>query len=81
VVRGVSNVFAGDKTLLEELYHWELDGTADRWELVLKPKGEKLAEYITSITVRGSGGIIDYIHSLEADGDESELTLNNRTEP
>ncbi len=80
-VQGVSNVFAGDKQLLEELYDHELSGSAQQWELVLTPKGEKLAEFIESITIRGSGGVIDYIHSLEADGDESKLTLNNRTEP
>lgn len=80
-VRGVSNVFAGDKTLLEELYNWKLEGAEDNWELLLEPKGEKLAEFITSITIRGSGGLIGYIHSLEADGDESKLTLTNRTEP
>ncbi len=80
-IQGVSNVFAGDKRLLEELYNRELSGTADEWELTLTPKGEKLAEFIEAITIRGSGGIIDYIHSLEADGDESKLTLANRTEP
>ena len=79
-VQGVSNVFAGDKRLLEELYNRELTGTADAWELTLTPKGEKLAEFIDAITIRGSGGIIDYIQSLEADGDESRLTLANRTE-
>ena len=80
-VQGVSNVFGGDKQLLEELYDRELSGTEANWELELTPKGEKLAEFIRAITIRGSGGIIDYIHSLEADGDESRLTLSNRTEP
>ncbi|KAA3628729.1 MAG: outer membrane lipoprotein carrier protein LolA [Proteobacteria bacterium] len=79
-VRGVSNIFAGDRTLLEELYEWDLKGDRDAWSLVLRPDNERLAEFITAITVRGSGGVINYIHSQEADGDESELALSNRTE-
>lgn len=80
-VQGVSNVFAGDKQLLDELYNRELSGTGDDWELKLTPKEDKLAEFITLITIRGSGGVIDYIHTVEADDDESKLTLSNRTEP
>lgn len=80
-VQGVSNLFSGDKTLLEEMYDSRLEGSRENWELVLEPSHEKLKEYIDSITVRGSGGIIDVIHTLEADGDESILTLANRSEP
>lgn len=80
-VQGVSNVFSGDKELLEELYDHEVSGSEQDWQLVLTPSDKQLAEFITSITIRGSGGVIDYIHSLEADGDESKLTLANRTEP
>jgi outer membrane lipoprotein-sorting protein len=80
-IQGVSNVFAGDKELLEELYNWELGGDEEAWELVLTPKDEKLADFITTITIRGSQGLINYIHTLEADSDESKLTLTNRTEP
>ena len=75
-VQGVSNVFAGDRTLLEDMYTWSLEGDAESWELVLEPRGEELAEYIAAITLRGSGGVIQYIQSLEADGDESKMTLD-----
>ena len=52
-VRGVSNIFKGDSSILDEQYTWELSGTRDDWSLVLKPRGEKLAEYIEAIEVRG----------------------------
>ncbi len=79
-IKGVTNLFAGNKELLDELYYSELSGAKDAWELVLKPRSEKLAEFISAITVRGNGGIIDYVHTLEADDDESKMTLSNRME-
>jgi len=77
-ISGVSNIFAGDREILDELYHSELSGSRDAWSLHLEPKHEKLAEFISSITVRGSNGIIESVLTLEADGDESEMTLHNR---
>ncbi|GJL82805.1 MAG: hypothetical protein DHS20C01_24390 [marine bacterium B5-7] len=79
-IKAVSNVFSGQRELLEELYHWQLSGEREAWELVLEPRDEDLAEFITSISVRGTDGVITYIHSLEADGDESSMQLVNRTE-
>ncbi len=79
-IRGVSNLFAGDMTLLEELYTYELSGSRDDWTLLLEPKAERLAEFITYIRVRGSGGEIREVHTLEADGDESNMVLSNRVD-
>lgn len=79
-INGVGNVFAGDRELLDEVYHTTLSGGREAWELKLEPKHEKLAEFVDSIVVRGSGGVIEYVRTVEADGDESEMTLHHRGE-
>lgn len=77
-ISGVSNLFAGDRLLLDELYHSTLSGTKNSWKLVLEPKDVDLSDFISSITVYGSKGEIQRIHTLEADGDESDMILSDR---
>ena len=79
-IKGVSNLFAGDKNLLDELYQSSLSGTEVSWTLVLEPKDADLADFISAITVHGSAGNIQRIVTLEADGDESEMILTDRQE-
>jgi len=77
-ISGVSNLFAGDRVLLDELYHSTLSGTKNSWKLVLEPKDVDLSDFISSIIVYGSTGKIQRIHTLEADGDESDMILSDR---
>ncbi|MFT5110718.1 MAG: hypothetical protein ACI8P9_000027 [Parasphingorhabdus sp.] len=78
-INGVSNIFSGDSSLLKELYDWQIEGQRDDWGLLLKPKDGKLAEFISSIELRGHDGIITQMNSVEADGDESKMALSNRS--
>lgn len=68
---------AGDLETLERYYSLELQGSAERWALLLKPRQDEMAAYISEIELRGGGGRLASIKTLETNGDRSVMTLSH----
>jgi outer membrane lipoprotein-sorting protein len=80
LVRSLTATFRGDQVSIEEYFNWKLSGPANKWQLVLRPKSNKL--FITLREVRLSGDR-SYVHTVETtltDGDRSLMTLSRPLE-
>jgi outer membrane lipoprotein-sorting protein len=80
LVRSLTATFRGDQVSIEEYFNWKLSGPANKWQLVLRPKSNKL--FITLREVRLSGDH-SYVHTVETtltDGDRSLMTLSRPLE-
>lgn len=65
----------GDLALLEQYYSTELVGGRNAWQLQLRPIENGLAGPISYIYLKGSGGLIEQIDTVQTDGDRSEMRL------
>jgi hypothetical protein len=75
-VEGVRGTLAGDLPALERYYTLQLDGDARSWRLQLTMRDPTLQKIVRSIEIRGSHEKINVIDTEEADGDRSELEVN-----
>lgn len=75
LVQSLTATFRGDQLGIEQYFVWTLKGTANKWQLILKPKSIKLFVRIREIRFMGEN---DYVHTVETtltDGDSSLMTL------
>jgi hypothetical protein len=74
-VESYRGTLAGDLETLKQYFDLELSGTIDEWRLLLVPKVAELTEYLTSVVMLGRGGAVYEVHTREAGGDYSVMTL------
>lgn len=79
-VESYRGTLAGDVDTLREYFDLELSGSLDDWRLVLVPKLEELGEYLTAVVVLGRGATVYEVHTREAGGDHSVMTLEDSLE-
>ena len=79
-VESYRGTLAGDLETLRKYFDLELSGTADEWRLLLVPKLAELTEYLTAVVMLGHGGIVYEVHTREASGDHSVMTLDDSAE-
>ena len=68
-------LLSGDQTALEQGYRLASQGTSQRWQLVLTPRGEALARRVAAITLRGRGNELRCIETRPAKGDLQRTLL------
>lgn len=76
-VESYRGTLSGDLDTLRRYFDLELGGTMDEWRLLLVPKLAELKEYLTSVVVLGRGGHVYEVHTREAGGDLSVMTLED----
>lgn len=79
-VESYRGTLAGDIDTLRKYFDVELSGSLDDWRLVLVPKLEELGEYLTAVVVLGRGATVYEVHTREAGGDHSVMTLEEPIE-
>lgn len=79
-VESYRGTLSGDLETLRKYFDLELSGTMDDWRLLLVPKLAELTEYLTSVIMLGHGGIVYEVHTREASGDHSVMTLDDSAE-
>ena len=72
---------AGDRQALERVYHLALDGGNERWTLVLTPLDPKVGAVIARIRMEGVKDVVRSVEILQADGDRSLMTIEQRAPP
>ncbi len=80
-IDSVRSMLSGNRGALERDYVLNLAGTAEKWQLVLEPRSEAVAELMRRITVGGRGNQIRRIEYEQADGDRVELSIEPIGDP
>ncbi len=81
MIESIRATLAGDRQALERAYHLALDGSAERWTLVLTPLDPKVGAVIARIRMEGVKDVVRSVEILQADGDSSLMTIEKRAPP
>lgn len=74
-VESIRSTLAGDLKTLSRFYEVELQGTRQRWTLVLKPRDPGMQSVLSEMRLGGTGTWIDSIETFETGGDRSVMTV------
>ena len=81
MIESIRATLAGDRKALERVYHLALDGSQERWTLVLTPLDPKVGAVIARIRMEGGGDVIRSVEITQADGDSALMTIEKRATP
>ncbi len=74
-IDSIRGTLAGDRKSLERNYTLALEGTAERWTLLLIPLNEKMRSVVQRIRIAGAGDEVRSVEITQADGDSSVMTI------
>ena len=77
----IRGTLAGDRKALERNYRLSLDGTAERWTLLLLPVDEKMQAVVKRIRIAGVRDALRSIEITQADGDSSLMLIEKLAAP
>lgn len=81
MIESIRATLAGDRQALERVYHLALDGSSERWTLVLTPLDPKVGAVIARIRMEGEKDVVRSVEIVQADGDRSLMTIEKRAPP
>lgn len=81
MIESIRATLAGDRQALERAYHLALNGSTERWTLVLTPLDPKVGAVIARIRMEGAKDVVRSVEILQADGDSSLMTIEQRAPP
>jgi len=81
MIESIRATLAGDLQALERVYQLALDGSHERWTLVLTPLDPKVGAVIARIRMEGVKDTVRSVEILQADGDSSLMTIEKRAPP
>jgi len=76
LVDAIRGTLSGDLALLQRSYHVAMTGELPRWRLTLTPSDPAIAALIRYIVIDGTGATPRSIQTVQANGDESRMTIN-----
>jgi outer membrane lipoprotein-sorting protein len=74
-IEGIRATLTGDAASLQRIYQADLQGNANGWLLQLQPRDPAMQAVVRSISISGSGSVIDRIQTIEHDGDRTDLRI------
>ncbi len=74
-IEGIRATLAGDRQGLEKHFSLSMSGSLDDWELQLTPLDPQQPGGVRQIRIKGHGGQLDRVDTLQSDGDRSELLI------
>lgn len=74
-VEGVRSTLAGDIATLSRFYEVALEGNERRWRLLLRPREQRMQDFVSDIRISGSLDRIRTIEIVETGGDRSVMTI------
>jgi outer membrane lipoprotein-sorting protein len=81
LVESIRATRAGDLAALQRYYSVQVEGSREQWILTLKPLDAQVADYVSLITLSGSGPRIARIAIDEAGGDRSVMEIGEEQNP
>jgi outer membrane lipoprotein-sorting protein len=76
LVDAIRGTLAGDLSLLRRWYEVAMTGQLAAWRLTLTPSDPSVASLIRFIVIDGTGATPRMIRTVQANGDESRMTIN-----
>jgi outer membrane lipoprotein-sorting protein len=80
-IDSIRGTLAGDRLALERSYRLSLGGSAERWDLQLLPRDEKMQAVIKRIRIVGARDQVNSIEITQADGDSSLMVIEKLVTP
>lgn len=80
-VESIRGTLAGDRQALERVYRIELDGTSERWQMMLQPREAKMSAVVSRIRISGVRNDVQTIEIQQADGDRSVMSIARVANP
>lgn len=74
-VDSIRGTLAGDQAALERAYRMTLEGSPERWKLVLLPTVPEMLAQVVRISIEGAGVDLSSIEIQQADGDRSVMSI------
>jgi outer membrane lipoprotein-sorting protein len=81
MIVGIRATLAGDREALEQVYHLDLEGSRDRWTLILTPLDARAAFVLARIRMDGIRAEVRTVEIVLADGDRSVMALRKSAAP
>lgn len=81
MIESIRATLAGDLKALERVYQLALDGSHERWTLVLTPLDPKVGAVIARIRMEGVKDVVRSVEIIQADGDRSLMTIEQLAPP
>lgn len=75
-IDSIRGTLAGDRKALERSYKLKLEGSAERWTLLLFPTDPRMATTIHLIRIAGRRANVRNIDVIQTDGDRSSMTID-----
>ena len=80
LVEGIRATRAGELATLERHYAVQVEGSAARWSLTLKPLEDEVSRYVAAIVVSGAQNRISRVEVQEAGGDRAVMDIREEIE-
>jgi hypothetical protein len=81
MTESIRATLAGDRQALERAYRLTLEGSRNRWTLVLTPLDTRVASVVARIRMEGTRDEVRTVEILQADGDRSVMSVQRATGP
>ncbi|MFA5083315.1 MAG: LolA-related protein [Hydrogenophilaceae bacterium] len=81
MIESIRATLAGDRKALERVYHLDLQGSSERWTLVLVPLDARVGKVVARIRMDGSQAEVRSVEILQADGDRSLMSIRKTASP
>ncbi|MDD5366784.1 MAG: outer-membrane lipoprotein carrier protein LolA [Gallionellaceae bacterium] len=81
MIESIRATLAGDRKALERVYHLDLQGSSERWTLVLIPLDAKVGKVVARIRMVGTQDEVHTVEILQADGDRSVMSIQKTASP
>jgi hypothetical protein len=76
LVDAIRGTLAGELALLQQNYRVEMQGDLTGWRLTLTPTDPAVQLAVSQITIEGVQDSLRFIHTVQANGDESRMTIS-----
>jgi hypothetical protein len=81
LVESLRSTLAGDRSALAQVFQITFTGSLERWTLSLVPLDAKLRSAVQRIRIEGAQDDLHVVDILQADGDQSVMTLGAPVSP
>jgi len=75
IMEAIRGTLTGNRQAIERNFSTSVSGTAQRWELELKPNEPRLRELVISVRLSGAQALVREVTVAMADGDRSVMTI------
>jgi hypothetical protein len=81
LVESLRSTLAGDRSALAQVFQITFTGSLERWTLSLVPLDAKLRSAVQRIRIEGTQDELHVVDIVQADGDESVMTIGAPVSP